>query len=73
MSEQENKNDVNSAEAVRLLFRMNLDRYKIFSKIDKLSEIRAAPDVEKSDGEDMPGAGILKKLRECLNLPWIDH
>ena len=52
---------------------MNLDRYKIFSKIDKLSEIRAAPDVEKSDGEDMPGAGILKKLRECLNLPWIDY
>lgn len=51
---------------------MNLDRYKIFSKIDKLSEIRAAPDVEKSDGEDMSGAGILKKLRECLNLPWID-
>lgn len=27
---------------------------------------------EKSDGEDRSGAGILKKLRECLNLPWID-
>lgn len=52
---------------------MNLGSYKIFSKIDKLSEIRAAPDVEKSDGEDMSGAGILKKLRECLNLPWIDY
>lgn len=73
MSEQENKNDVSSAKAVSLHFRMNLDSYKIFSKIDKLSEIRAAPDVEKSDGEDMSGAGILKKLRECLNLPWIDY
>lgn len=27
---------------------------------------------KKRDGEDMSGAGILKKLRECLNLPWID-
>lgn len=58
MSEQENKNDVSSAQAVSLLFRMNLDSYKIFSKIDKLSEIGAAPDVEKSVGKTGPAPGF---------------
>ena len=58
MSEQENKNDISSAQAVSLLFRMNLDSYKIFSKIDKLSGIRAAPDAEKVTGKTGPAPGF---------------